>query len=733
FYQGVSNIPTNIIERVEVLKDGSSALYGSDAMAGVMNFITRKDYDGAEFSTRVNVPEINQGLQQNHSLAFGQSFNRGNWFASAQYVEQRGYTELDVGNAHRFQTRPFGPSGRVDYYQNAEDTRPERVFSQSDCEREDGRRCLEDTRGQDFIRDPRTNLGTLLSGRYEINSDISVSVLGIYNRRNRRDIGRAFDINAGIDEGDPRLSTANIGSPDFKAASVSQGELFAFNYRPGTDSVGGREVNILQDSYSAQAKVEGYFLDTWKWDVSGSYAASNEKRDHVSGLYSVNSIRQSVANGTFAPNDLSGRNAQALADAQVNGIEGYEASMSQARLLATGELFDMNDVYGAGGPVSIALGAEGQWETTRDNIDTLLFNQPLNQVFLPNIAGSRNVGSVFSEIVLYPLESVEVQLAGRYDNYSDFGDTFNPKVSVGFRPSKKMLLRSSWGTNFNAPSVRNMIARSEVLEGTYRFCTPEQNANGTCVESRNVRTVRYRDPDLKEEVGMNYNFGTVIQPNKAWTFTMDQWNFEGEDILGRVGNGIYSDLHDAIGREGLASVGATYETDDEGNVISARLPLVTNRGERTIRGLDLGVNFRNPIRLLGRVLNFSANFDHTHMLVYETTENDFSPTRNRNDLEWKNTIATSLSTKRHSYRIAARTLAGDTGFATTRTHTEYDLNYNYRIPFFAASFSFGVKNLLNTRPPVDRSRDLIDFSSGFNAYAFQALGRRYYVGYSQSF
>ena len=79
FFNGVRGIPTNVIDRVEVLKDGSSALYGSDAMAGVINFITRKDYDGAEFSSRVNVPEIGRGIEQNYSMTYGQNFNRGNW------------------------------------------------------------------------------------------------------------------------------------------------------------------------------------------------------------------------------------------------------------------------------------------------------------------------------------------------------------------------------------------------------------------------------------------------------------------------------------------------------------------------------------------------------------------------------------------------------------------------------------------------------------------------------
>ena len=160
---------------------------------------------------------------------------------------------------------------------------------------------------------------------------------------------------------------------------------------------------------------------------------------------------------------------------------------------------------------------------------------------------------------------------------------------------------------------------------------------------------------------------------------------------------------------------------------------MTNRGGVVIRGLDFNVAFRNPIRLLGKVFRFNAKMDHTHMLVYQNKENEYTPVRNRGDLEWKNTLSASLSTKRHSYRLAARTLAGDTFTATIRTHTEYDLNYSYRIPFWTASLQLGVKNLLNTRPPAARNGDFIDFTSSWNSYAFQAIGRRYYVGYKHSF
>lgn len=736
FYQGVSNIPTNIIERVEILKDGSSALYGSDAMAGVMNYITRKDFDGAEFSTRVNVPEINKGLQQNHNIAFGQSFAKGSWFASTQFVEQRGYTEADVGNRFLVASKPYVSESGITALNTVNSMKGKTQFIEPPCSRADGQRCQTDFTGVDFIAQPRTNVGTLLSGRYDVNSDISVSMVGIYNRRNRTLGGRPFDIRYGPRNGDPAIAFSQVQSNQLKTFGAQSGQdFFSYRYKPYTE-LGSREVEVIQDSYSAQAKVEGYYLDSWKWDLSGSYAFSNEERTHKRGLINEDIFTQQILNGSADPSQV-GQNSAAVNASTVQGVEGYEASMTTARLLTTGELFDLNNVYGAGGPVALAIGFEGQWETTSDALDPSLFTQNLNQNFLSNIEGNRAVNSVFTEFVLYPLQSLEIQLAGRYDSYSDFGETFNPKISLGFRPSNKVLFRSSWGTNFNAPSIRNMIARAEQLQETYYICTPEEKAaNGGSCRGLRVDSLRYRDQNLKEETGMNYNFGTVIQPNKAWTFTIDQWNFEGQDTIAKISGGRYSAIYDAIGEEGLEAAGVQITRDETtGEITQISAPQVANMGERLIRGLDINVKFYNPVKLFGRVFNFGTTFDHTHMLVHQTRRTPVTPVENRNDLEWKNTLSLSLGTQRHTYRVAARSLAGDTGefTGTIRTHTEYDFNYNYKIPYWAGRFSFGVKNLLNTRPPVDRSRDFLDFTRGFNAYAFQALGRRYYVGYSHSF
>lgn len=723
FYTGVEAIPTNIIERVEVLKDGSSALYGSDAMAGVMNFITKKDYDGADYSTRVTVPEINQGLQQEHNLAFGKNYSRGNWFLSTQYVEQRGVTQADIGNFYRTETLAPTSTGDIKTFNNGQSTR---LSLKPSCANDpSGARCDVDFRGQDFIREPRENIGTLLSGRYDLNSNVSVSMLGIYNRRTRTEMGRPNFVTISEREGDALLNVSEMGSAELKQklnnAQTAELALMPFN------EVGSREIQVLQNSYSAQSKVEGYFLDTWKWDLSGSYAYSLEERDHRNGLVNKDTVRQNFSNG-YNPLDTS-NNSGAFDNARVQGVEAYEASLATARLVATGELFEMSDLWSTGGPVSIALGVENQWETTNDAHDEILINTNLNQNFEPNQMGSRQVNSIFTEMVAYPLQNLEIQAAGRYDGYSDFGGTFNPKFSMGYRPSEKILMRSSWGTNFNAPSVRNMIQRDMISYEDIQFCDPQ---SPNC-QATTLPVTRYGFRGLQPETGVNYNFGTVIQPHKRWTFTFDQWNFEGERILGKLSGDAYNALYQSIGKQGLEDVGVSFDQNADGTISNVRIPDVVNYGNRTIRGIDIGAHFKSPVKIFGRVLNASAGFDHTHILVLRTKNSAISPDYFREDLDWKNTLTFGASTQRHNYRLAARSIAGYSRAYTTSTHTEYDFNYGYKIPFWDARLQLGVKNLLNTDTPVDLSRNFVRFDSGIQSYAFLPLGRRYYVGYSHSF
>jgi iron complex outermembrane receptor protein len=729
FYNGVEAIPTNVIERVEIVKDGSSALYGSDAMAGVMNFITKKDYDGAEYSTRVNVPEINRGIQQNHSIAFGKSYSNASWFATAQFVEQRGYHEADIRNFFPDSSRVLDTRStvRLNTYSdpNAKDLVSGREVGRS-CPDNSNEDCQIDTRHMDYVREPRQNIGTMLTGTIDISSDMSLNMMGLYNRRNRRDLGRPDFINLNGSTG--RVLQTSQLSPGLQAQA--NGAPYATLEMQPNDEVGLRQIDVLQNAYAAQMQLQKYFGETWKWELGGSYGYSLEERTHRNGVLNLDIVQNAFQSG-LNPMSLSPSNAGSLTGASVNGaVEAYESSLATARFITTGEVFDFGRLYGLGGPFSVAVGLEGQWESTADVHDAILLQPIYSRQFL-NESGDRNIGSVFAEMVMYPLDSLEVQLAGRLDNYSDWGNTFNPKVALGYRPSNKVLFRGSWGTNFNAPSLRNMIAAEVVEYQNLEF-------NAAADREFGVPSTRYRDPNLRPETGMNYNFGTVIQPNKNWTFTIDQWNFEGQDTLTRFFardyNRAYAEfLNSPNPDQAMQDIGVTINRAPDGSVTSVRMPHVFNMGNRTIRGLDLGTRFNSPIRLIGRVLQFGMSFDHTQMFVYRTQSLATLPAAFRQDLEWKNTLSFDLATKTHTYRLAARTLSGSTDQFSTRTHTEYDFNYTWALPWWDGRLQAGVKNILNTDTPVRRDLAMIDFNSGFATDEFNPLGRRYYVGYSQSF
>ena len=151
------------------------------------------------------------GLQQNHSLAFGKNYARGQWFASAQFVEQRGFTARDAGNFYNdgVQFQPLGNAGQI--RGQGGDFQTQNIGCPDPSER-----CEIDYRDVDHVRDSRQNIGTLLSGQYDVTSDVTVKFVGMFNRRNRTEIGRPFGLNVGRGQGQNPLNPSQVGSSSLK-------------------------------------------------------------------------------------------------------------------------------------------------------------------------------------------------------------------------------------------------------------------------------------------------------------------------------------------------------------------------------------------------------------------------------------------------------------------------------------------------------------------------------------
>ena len=261
---------------------------------------------------------------------------------------------------------------------------------------------------------------------------------------------------------------------------------------------------------------------------------------------------------------------------------------------------------------------------------------------------------------------------------------------------------------------------------------------GTPCESKRVfvPVTRYRDPNLTHETSNHYNFGVVVQPNKQWSFTVDQFNYRGQGPIGKISPTAYTVIEGVAGGDpaALGAIGAEINRDEsspERDLLSMRIPEVFNRHTRTVSGLDIKIGWNQKMSLAGKAMNMNVTSSHSHTLRSTTQVHSSLPIRGRDDLNWRNTTTASLSTRGHSLYAAARTASGSTRASQSKieTHTEYDLTYSLRTKW-GGSFTAGVKNIFNANPPVNLRNDFVTF--GNVAGGFDPRRRRYVLGYSQS-
>jgi len=718
FFNGFRSLPTMVIDRVDILKDGSSALYGSDAMAGVVNFVTKKDMDGVEFNLRTTVPELGVGVEQNYGATYGSNWSRGNFMVSAQYVDSQGYTERQVGSYATV------PTVALQNNYSLREGRKKALTSDSLCEN-----CQIDRLGVDQVATPKQNLGAFLTGRVDLSDNLELSTLAMYNRRSKTTSnipGLSFQ---NSDRGSLKsidLSKVRVGGLETSQFSSStEGQFFA----QLPETLGLLDIDQTENNFSGQVRLQGFLGDTWTWSLEQSAGYLYE-----TNLYSNGVIQRSGALGVLQSGvDLANLNKDAFASLQVTPEEIYQSQLFNSRVYAAGELLDFNNIWGTGGPLSLAVGADANFERIETLSDIGLTDGSYNVDTAPRQSGTRQVGAVFAELAAYPLKNLEVQLASRLDAYSDFGNTFNPKVAMSYRPTKQILFRSSYGTNFHAPSISNTLTQ----EYTYVSGVNDQGKCGLgakCdADQVFVPVTRYRDPNLTHETSDHINFGFVVQPSKQWTFTVDQFNYRGKGPLGQMNPSVYTEIEGITGGDPAAmdALGANIDRDENDNLLGLRVPEVFNRFTRDVSGLDIGIEWTQKLSMNGKAFNFRMKSSHSHTLRSSTQTHETLPLKNREDLNWRNTTTASLSNKKHSLYAAARTSSGSTRAFSTKieTHTEYDLTYSWRMKW-GGSLTMGVKNIFNATPPVNLRQNFVTF--GNVSGGFDPRRRRYVLGYSQT-
>ncbi len=520
----LNSIPFAAIERVEVLRDGASAMYGTDAIGGVINFITRSDYRGAQLSLHTDTTEAGGGNIYSTNLLAGTgdlASDGWNVFGSLTWKSNEILRGTDRDFSNTFQparglspdTRgtPFATvfnqaggligAGLVDPLDGSRQTaiNPLDLPGAAGCESggelmgpydhklwgsaSSRYACAWDYPAAAIIQQPQKNLDVIgrASFAFADNHTAFVEFTG-----SKVEVRKSFEPNQissststaatafGRDSWYPATGASydrvyNALAGYFGTSGLNYGAPIAYRWR--CMECGPRSIQTETDAYRVLAGLEGQ-IGRWDYTAGVSRASSESSSTLVSGYHYMDQLRAVLGSGLINPFLLPGEaqnpaGLAALEAASAAGVKLYggESILTQIDATFSGEL----GLNLPGGAVMMATGIDLRREEYRFNGDSretarLIFNAPFDDAnALDKVR--RDVKAVFAEFYLPLHERLDVTLAGRYDEYDGFGSTTNPKVSFKWQPIDSLAFRGAYSTGFKVPSFNQLF--NGVTESQY--------------------------------------------------------------------------------------------------------------------------------------------------------------------------------------------------------------------------------------------------------------------------
>lgn len=641
-----NEIAPGSVRRVEVLRDGASAIYGADAVAGVVNTILKGGMDGgflrANYGTSTGTSLFNYSFRGGYGFDFNEG--RSNLTLYGSYFHENGAPASMRDYSRSSDLRPLveGTDFEGDtQFNNSSSDAPWATFDIQGSSATSSN--IWPIRDDDFHIQPCSfpatdgrvfDLGNGLcadngSGidtdlRYDVNADRS-----LFSEKDRYNFSALFnhELSDAVEfylEGSyyrsksTRLREQNLllsavpigvlasaywnplgattlsdGSPNPNrvpglgtGVSASGRDLLLENYRPV--DVGPRQITVTKDTYRIVAGFKG---DLWGWDFDTGFLYSQANttdlaRNRISNTLLQDAINRNDPtaynpfNGGCIANvnvgDCTPSNAQTLRDISIDVFRKGETTLALADFkVSKPDLFEL-----PGGGVGLAAGVEFRRETFLDDRDprldgTITFVNAVNGDTdgsdvvgtspSPDTSGSREVYSAYAEAFVplvssdmnIPLiEEFNVQLAARFEDFSDSGSTFVPRAAASWTPVRGVILRGAWSRGFRAPNLVQINDAGTTRSNSERpavECVAElikgiEDDAGGC-GTRSVVDFR-TGTSLKPEKTQSINLGLVLAPEfiPGLTITADYWRVKQEGIVGIFGgqNALYLDLFERL-------------------------------------------------------------------------------------------------------------------------------------------------------------------------------------------
>jgi len=517
-------ISPNAVERVDVVTDGGSSTYGSDAVGGVINFITRHRFDGVEVKGSYGFAD--EYNQYNASIIAGRTFANISAYVAYDYARHDGLRGLD---------RDFSRS--LDYVNNVSSDVACQVgnvratvggatttYALPGLNAGLGNRC--DNTELVSLVPAETKHSVLGSVVVDSGGPLSFSVKGYYVHRKVESSSGPLTANAGV--------TVRNTSPFFVTLpGAPTSETFFFNL-----------ASLFGNETPAVSVLESYGITpSLKWDIGAGWQANAifnygiGKATFIGNTLNAATITAAATAGTFDPVNLGNSvNAPTLTTARDWFSFGRgKHDLINGRAIFDGPLFDL-----PGGSMRAAVGVE----YLKEKYDGLTGTNTAAQIAsLPDRSAGRSIGSVFGELNIPILGQnsgigqLSIAASGRYDDYSDFGGTFNPKIGVNFAPVEWLKLRGNWGTAFQAPGI-SLLAEGSIPNFALVSLATRPFTNPALPPTpARVNLLAYNGPKLplEPQTATTWSLGFDINPPLFQGFSagLTYYSVHFKDVIGQ--------------------------------------------------------------------------------------------------------------------------------------------------------------------------------------------------------
>lgn len=656
----VSSIPFDAIESIEVLKSGASSLYGSDAIAGVINIKLKKNLNGTRLSAEIGDTEHGGGKTKRASIStgFGNLDTDGyNAFITTEWRRQgairvadrdqfgwanrdwrsRGGNDLTLGVPTSVTTDPFLTAASSPFLYNPNtgiDNPASYQFLNPNCNfqlyRAGGCAVRDEV---SFIQPATENVNVLVGMTKKLNENWEIAFKGSMFQRestnnraatpaiyNPRSFNGTTTLNNGVLT--PRVGAipSTLFAPGARVGAGFTNQLgqpsSLYGFIPDLDPALTTNNKTTATRYSVDLTGSAY-----GWDVSAAAGASRVKIDaNYSGYVNRNALYNAINNGTW--NVLGNNDPALVAQVSPRFSNKLTSTLNYVDLVGSRELMQLG-----AGPLAVAAGIH--WHEREQNAppSSLTANGLVANTSAFTIGDETNKAA-FAELRATPITNVEVGVSGRYDHYDTYGKSFTPSANFKWTPIQQVGVRGTFARGFRAPNPAE-VGNAGSFFTFNAIRDPILCSNGNRSTAGNVPSacsfappyVQTTNPNLEPEKSKSYTLGLIVEPMRGLNMTLDYYNIEIKNlVVTQAGNdpsfapvwvrGPIAPIAIATG----VGTGTAIGTPAAGPILYAESPYI-NAGSTKTHGIEADVRYR--WRLANDMGAVSANLSAAHTFGYE--------------------------------------------------------------------------------------------------------------------